>query len=96
MGTVTADDLTGLLIEWREGDKAALARLMPLVYDQMRSIAHRYVQRERDGHTLQTSALINEAYLRLAGQQKVGWQDRSHFFAVVAQVMRHLLIDHAR
>jgi RNA polymerase sigma factor (TIGR02999 family) len=96
MGTVTTDDLTGLLIEWREGDKAALARLMPLVYDQMRSIAHRYVQRERDGHTLQTSALINEAYLRLAGQQKVGWQDRSHFFAVVAQVMRHLLIDHAR
>ena len=92
----TVDNLTALLHEWREGDKAALDRLMPLVYDQLRRIAHRYVQRERDGHTLQTSALVNEAYLRLAGQQKVAWQDRAHFFAVTAQVMRHILIDHAR
>jgi RNA polymerase sigma-70 factor (ECF subfamily) len=93
---LTGDNLTGLLLEWREGDKAALDRLTPLVYDELRRIAHRYVQRERDGHTLQTTALVNEAYLRLAGQQKVDWQNRAHFFAVTAQVMRHILIDHAR
>lgn len=95
MKTLTADNLTGLLVEWREGDQAALDRLMPLVYDQLRRIAHRYVQREREGHTLQTSALVNEAYLRLA-DQKVVWQNRAHFFAVTARVMRHILIDHAR
>lgn len=95
MKTLTADNLTGLLVEWREGDQAALDRLMPLVYDQLRRIAHRYVQRERNGHTLQTSALVNEAYLRLA-DQKVVWQNRAHFFAVTARVMRHILIDHAR
>ncbi|HKV34979.1 MAG TPA: sigma-70 family RNA polymerase sigma factor [Pyrinomonadaceae bacterium] len=95
MKTLTAENLTGLLVEWRDGDQAALDRLMPLVYDQLRRIAHRYVQRERDGHTLQTSALVNEAYLRLA-DQKVVWQNRSHFFAVTARVMRHILIDHAR
>jgi RNA polymerase sigma factor (TIGR02999 family) len=96
MKTVTADNLTGLLLEWRDGDKAALDRLMPLVYNELRRIAHRYVQRERNGHTLQTSALINEAYLRLAGQRSVDWQNRAHFYAVTAQVMRHILIDHAR
>ena len=96
MNTVRADNLTGLLLEWREGDEAALSRLMPLVYDELRRIAHRYMQRERDGHTLQTSALVNEAYLRLAGQGSVDWQNRAHFFAVSAQVMRHILIDHAR
>jgi len=96
MKMLAADNLTGLLLEWREGDKAALDRLMPLVYDELRRIAHRYVQHERDGHTLQTSALVNEAYLRFAGQEKVDWQNRSHFFAVTAQVMRHILIDHAR
>jgi RNA polymerase sigma-70 factor, ECF subfamily len=93
---LTGDNLTGLLLEWREGDKAALDRLTPLVYDELRRIAHRYVQREREGHTLQTTALVNEAYLRLAAQQKVDWQNRAHFFAVTAQVMRHILIDHAR
>jgi RNA polymerase sigma-70 factor (ECF subfamily) len=92
----TSDNLTSLLLEWCEGDKAALDRLTPLVYDELRRIAHRYVQRERDGHTLQTTALVNEAYLRLAAQQKVDWQNRAHFFAVTAQVMRHILIDHAR
>ena len=96
MTTVSADDLTGLLIEWRQGDKAALDRLTPLVYDEIRRIAHRYVQREREGHTLQTTALVNEAYLRLAGQQQINWQNRAHFFAVTAQVMRHILIDYAR
>lgn len=96
MKTLTANDLTGLLVEWAQGDKAALDRLTPLVYDEIRRIAHRYIQREREGHTLQTTALINEAYLRLAGSQNVDWQNRSHFFAVTAQVMRHILIDHAR
>jgi RNA polymerase sigma-70 factor, ECF subfamily len=95
MKALTADNLTALLVEWHEGDEAALERLMPLVYDQLRGMAHRYVQRERDGHTLQTSALVNEAYLRLAGQKAV-WQNRAHFFAVTARVMRHILIDHAR
>lgn len=90
------DNLTGLLIQWREGNPAALLQLTPLVYDELRRIAHRYVQRERNGHTLGTTALVNEAYLRLAGQKKIDWQDRSHFFAVTAQVMRHILIDHAR
>jgi RNA polymerase sigma factor (TIGR02999 family) len=95
MKMLTADNLTGLLVEWHDGDQAALDRLMPLVYEQLRRIAHRYVQRERNGHTLQTSALVNEAYLRLA-DQKVAWQNRAHFFAVTARVMRHILIDHAR
>ena len=91
-----ANDLTGLLNEWAEGDKAALDQLTPLVYDEIRRIAHRYVQRERAGQTLQTTALVNEAYLRLAGSQQVAWQNRAHFFAVTAQVMRHILIDQAR
>src|SRR6266851_3376316 len=94
--TLAADNLTGLLIEWRHGDQAALNKLTPLVYDELRRIAHRYVQRERNGHTLGTTALVNEAYLRLAGQKKIRWQNRAHFFAVTAQVMRHILIDHAR
>jgi RNA polymerase sigma factor (TIGR02999 family) len=96
MMTVKADDLTGLLIEWGQGDKAALDRLTPLVYDEIRRIAHRYVQREREGQTLQTTALVNEAYLRLAGSANIAWQNRSHFYAVTAQVMRRILIDHAR
>src|SRR5882762_1422374 len=96
MMTLSTDNLTGLLIEWRQGDKAALDRLTPLVYDEMRRLAHRYVRREREGHTLQTTALVNEAYVRLAGSQNIDWQNRAHFFAVTAQVMRHILIDHAR
>lgn len=93
---LAANDLTGLLIEWAKGDKAALDQLTPLVYDEIRRIAHRYVKHERDGQTLQTTALVHEAYLRLAGSQRVDWQNRGHFFAVTAQVMRHILIDHAR
>lgn len=96
MTTLATDNLTTLLIEWRQGDKTALDRLTPLVYDEIRRIAHRYVQREREGHTLQTTALVNEAYLRLAGSQHVDWQNRDHFFAVTAQVMRRILIDQAR
>lgn len=96
MKPVASEGLTELLIEWRDGNKAALDRLTPMVYDELRRIAHRYVRRERGGHTLETTALVNEAYVRLAGFQKVTWQNRSHFFAVSAQVMRHVLIDHAR
>ena len=96
MMTIKADDLTGLLIEWGQGDKTALDRLTPLVYDEIRRIAHRYVQREREGQTLQTTALVNEAYLRLAGSANISWQNRAHFYAVTAQVMRRILIDHAR
>ena len=93
---LNTDHVTGLLLEWQQGDDRALERLTPLVYDEIRRIAHRFMQRERDGHTLQTTALVNEAYIRLLGQQNVDWNSRSHFFAVAAQVMRHVLVDHAR
>jgi len=96
MMTLSTPGLTDLLADWQHGDQTALNRLTPLVYDELRRIAHRYVQRERNGHTLETTALVNEAYLRLAGQKKIEWQNRTHFFAVTAQVMRHILIDHAR
>lgn len=95
MSSATSE-LTGLLEDWKRGDPAALRKLTPLIYEELRRIAHRYVQRERNGHTLQTTALVNETYLRLAGTEKPDWQNRSHFFAVTAQVMRHILIDHAR
>src|SRR5438270_1879242 len=96
MMALSTPGLTELLDDWQQGDRSALERLTPLIYDELRRIAHRYVQRERNGHTLGTTALVNEAYLRLAGQKKIEWQNRSHFFAVTAQVMRHILIDHAR
>lgn len=95
MMTATSS-VTQLLVDWQQGDQSALKKLMPLIYDELRRMAHRYVQHERNGHTLQTTALVNEAYVRLAGQEKPEWQNRSHFFAVTAQVMRHILIDHAR
>ena len=90
------NELTQLLIDWSNGDKAALDQLVPLVQAELRRIARRHMARETPGHTLQTSALVNEAYLRLVDQQNVPWQNRAHFFAVSAQVMRHILIDHAR
>lgn len=96
MTTLASQDVTGLLLKWQQGDSAALDQLTPLVYDELRRIAHRYMRQERDGHTLQTTALVNEAYVRLVGQQQIEWQNRSHFFAVTAQVMRHVLTDHAR
>ncbi len=96
MMTLSTPGLSELLSDWQQGDETALTKLTPLVYDELRRIAHRYVQRERNGHTLGTTALVNEAYLRLAGQKKIEWQNRAHFFAVTAQVMRHILIDHAR
>src|SRR5215212_7925096 len=96
MTTLSKPNVTELLLEWQHGNRDALDRLTPLVYDELRRMAHRYVQRERDGHTLETTALVNEAYLRLINQQKIDWQNRAHFFAVMAQVMRRILIDHAR
>src|SRR5215467_11443397 len=94
--TASPHEVTQLLVEWRNGDAAAFDKLLPLVYTELRRIASRYMKRERAGHTLQTTALVNEAYLRLVNQREIDWQDRAHFFAVAAQVMRHLLVDHAR
>src|SRR2546423_2749154 len=90
------DGVTQLLINWRNGDKAALDQLTPLVYEELRRIARGFMRKERSNHTLQTSALINEAFLKLADQDETNWQNRAHFFAVAAQIMRHILIDHAR
>jgi RNA polymerase sigma-70 factor (ECF subfamily) len=89
-------EITQLLMNWSQGDKAALDQLVPLVYPELRRLAKRHMDREGPAHTLQTSALINEAYLKLVDQQNVKWQNRAHFFAVAAQVMRHILVDHAR
>ncbi len=89
-------EITQLLAEWSEGSQAALDKLYPLVYKELRRLAHGYLKRERKGHTLQTTALINEAYLRLVDQKHVRWANRSHFFGISAQIMRRILIDHAR
>ena len=89
-------DITRLLHEWRGGDKAALERLIPLVHGELHALASRYLSRERRDHTLQTTALVNEAYLKLAGQRNVDWQNRAHFFGIAAQLMRRILVDHAR
>ena len=88
--------ITELLAEWRDGDQSALDELYPLVYDELHRLARRYMSRERKDHTLQTTALINEAYVRLVDQKNVNWANRSHFFAISAQIMRRILIDHAR
>jgi RNA polymerase sigma factor (TIGR02999 family) len=90
------EEITLLLLKWSRGDSSALDQLIPMVYPELRRLARRYMRKENPEHTLQTSALINEAYLRLIDQRAVEWHDRSHFFAVSAQVMRHILIDHAR
>jgi RNA polymerase sigma factor (TIGR02999 family) len=89
-------DVTQWLIAWSQGDQAALDRLMPLVYDELHRMAKRHMARQQPGHTLQTTALIHEAYLRLVGQPAKQWQNRAHFFAVAAQAMRHVLVDYAR
>ena len=89
-------DLTQLLLAWSDGDQAAFEQLVPLIYEELRRLARRYMARERAGHTLQTTALVNEAYLRLIDAQRVHWQNRAHFFAVSAQVMRRILVDFAR
>ena len=89
------EEVTGLLVAWSEGDSLAYEKLVPLVYAQLHQLAHRYMSRERPGHTLQTTALVGEAYLRLV-DQRVHWQNRSHFFAIAAEVMRRILVDYAR
>ncbi len=85
-----------LLRAWRGGDQLALEKLMPLVYDELRRLAHRYMVREKAGHTLQTTALVNEAYIRLVDLKQIEWQDRAHFFAISARFMRRILVDFAR
>ena len=92
----TSPNVTQLLIGWSNGDKDALDALMPVVYDELRRQASRYLRRERVGHTLQTTALIHEAYLRLIDQRNVHWQNRAHFYGIAAQLMRRILVDHAR
>jgi RNA polymerase sigma factor (TIGR02999 family) len=89
-------EVTRLLLEWSDGDSGALDALMPLVYDELRGLARGYLGRERGDHTLQPTALVNEAYLRLVDQRRVRWQNRAHFFGIAAQIMRRLLVDHAR
>ena len=96
MPTPSPQEVTQLLADWGKGDRSALDKLLPLVHSELRRIAQRQMSQERPGHTLQATALVNEAYLKLAGQQGFDWQNRAHFFAVCAQVMRHILIDHAR
>ncbi|HEY6341669.1 MAG TPA: sigma-70 family RNA polymerase sigma factor [Bryobacteraceae bacterium] len=90
------DNVTLLLAQLREGNREAASQLIPLIYNEMRRMAGAYMQRERPGHTLQATALVHEAYMRLAGGQPGPWQNRAHFFAVAAHVMRQVLVDHAR
>jgi RNA polymerase sigma factor (TIGR02999 family) len=92
---VAPGEVTRLLLAWRQGDRDALDRLIPLVYEELHRMAERYLRRERPGHTLQPTAIVNEAYLRLIGR-RVDWQDRAHFFAVAAQSMRRILVEYAR
>ncbi len=90
------DEVTHLLVAWSQGDRDALDKLLPLVYQELKRIADRYLKRERAGHTLQTTALVHEAYFKLIDQTRVEWQNRAHFFGVAAQAMRRILVDHAR
>ena len=94
--SVSQQRVTELLTRWSQGDDAALAELTPLVYGELRRLAHRHMGGERPDHTLQTTALVNEAYLRLAGQSNPRWQNRAHFFAVAARAMRQILVSYAR
>ena len=91
-----AEPVTELLLRWRAGDQECLHRLLPKVEGELRRIAHRYMRMERQGHTLQTTALVNEAYLKLVDQAQVEWQNRAQFLGVAARLMRHILVDHAR
>jgi len=90
------EEVTQLLLAWNSGDHSALAKLTPLVYAELRRLAHRYMRREHPGHSLQTTALVNEAYLRLIDVGQVQWQNRAHFFAISARIMRRILVDFAR
>lgn len=91
-----SEPVTSLLLRWRGGDKEALDALMPLVYNELRRLAHHYLQHERSDHTLQSTALVHEAYARMVGQNLPEWQNRAHFFGVAAQLMRQILVDYAR
>jgi RNA polymerase sigma factor (TIGR02999 family) len=92
----SSNQVTTLLYRWREGDRQALEQLMPLVYDELRRLAHHYLRQERSDHTLQSTALVHEAYLRLAGQNPPQWQNRAHFFGIAAHIMRQILVEYAR
>jgi RNA polymerase sigma factor (TIGR02999 family) len=94
--TESLNEVTQLLVAWGNGDQAALDQLMPLVYSELHRLAHRHIKKERPGHTLQTSALLNEAFLRLVDQSDVQWQGRAHFFSSAAQMMRRILVAYAR
>jgi RNA polymerase sigma-70 factor (ECF subfamily) len=96
MDQASSQQITRLLLAWGGGDKAALDELMPLVYEELRRLARHYMRGQKAGHTLQTTALVNEAYLRLVDSSRVRWQDRAHFFAIAAQLMRRILVDSAR
>ena len=92
----SAENVTELLVDWSKGDQKALDKLMPLVYSELRRLAGNYLRRERQNHTLQPSALVNEAYLKLIDQRRAKWQNRAQFYGVAAQLMRRILVDHAR
>jgi RNA polymerase sigma factor (TIGR02999 family) len=94
--TASSNEVTQLLVAWGNGDQTALDQLMPLVYSELHRLARRHIKKERPGHTLQTSALLNEAFLRLVDQRDVHWQSRAHFFSIAAQMMRRILVDYAR
>jgi RNA polymerase sigma factor (TIGR02999 family) len=96
MSMTDAVDITALLVEWNNGDKSAMDKLLPLVERELHRLAHNYMRRENPNHTLQTTALINETYLRLIDQRKVQWQNRAHFFGIAAQIMRRILLNYAR
>jgi RNA polymerase sigma factor (TIGR02999 family) len=96
MKSTSIKEVTQMLRAWMRGEDGAKEELYQMVYDELRRLAHRYMSRENSGHTLQTTALVNEAYLKLADTKQLNWQDRAHFFAVSANVMRHILVDHAR
>src|SRR4029077_17572314 len=91
-----AENVTQLLMDWSKGDQSALEKLMPLVYNELRRLASNYLRRERPGHTLQPTALVNEAYLKLVDQRNAQWQNRAQFFGISARMMRRILVDHAR
>src|ERR1700689_1913231 len=95
-GDPSVGDVSELLQAWTGGDQKALEALTPVVYDELRRLARNYMRRERPGHSLQTTALVNEAYIRLVDYKRMQWQNRAHFFAVSAQLMRRILVDHAR
>src|SRR6266849_2903676 len=88
--------ITQLLVDWSKGDETALDRLIPIVYQELRRRAHQYLRKERPGRTLQTTDLVNEAYLRLADYKQIQWRERAQFFAIAAQIMRRILVEHAR